>query len=90
MGDPSPMGVFGIYLEGTAACCQTIASTVFTNRSWAERVLVYLEANQHSNTPLLTTSNINYLVVWMNQENNVNQGVWGPRGSVLGGGRIIL
>lgn len=77
MGKPSPIGLLGIYTnDPSGPRCQT---TDFTNRSWAELVLRYL--NEFAFPPLIgppeapipvTTNNINNLTIWMNNENNIN------------------
>jgi hypothetical protein len=78
MGEPGSIGVLGIYVEGNSPRCQTIPSSNFTNRSWAERVLQYL--NQMMPTPMtpipLTTNNIENLMRWNQAENMIPAVPW--------------
>ena len=84
MSGDNPIGVLGLYFESPdAPRCQTIQAPNFTNRSWAELVLMFIETMQP--TPLepaslLTTNNINNLTVWMSQENN-SATWWGTGGA---------
>lgn len=79
MGEPSPIGMLGIYLgDSSAPRSQTVITGNFTNRTWAELVLLnieYIVPQVQPGAPLLTTNNINNMVVWMNQENNINNKV---------------
>jgi hypothetical protein len=82
MGEPSPIGVLGIYLDlanTSAPRCQTIAPTAsFTNRTWAERVLQYI--NEYKPAPLLpiplTTNNIENIMRWNQAENRIPNDKW--------------
>jgi hypothetical protein len=84
MGDPSSIGVLGIYLGNSSAPrSQTIVSTNFTNRSWAELVLLDIEyflSMRMISASLITTNNINNMVIWMSAENAAATW-WGTAGA---------
>jgi hypothetical protein len=77
------VGILGIYIDDDAPKCQMISPVVFTNRSWATLVLMYL-----GGPALATPNNIDNMLRWMSAENPPanNQGAitwWGSRPSNL-------
>jgi hypothetical protein len=76
MSDPgySWVGAFGLYIDGDAPRCQMVSPTNFTNRSWAELVLLNLGGPQ-----FVTQNNIDNLLRWMSAENPSTKW-WGTGG----------
>lgn len=78
MSEPNPIGILGIYPDSSSAPSCQAAFVIFTNRSWAERVLQYLnELTPSPMTPIpLTTNNIDNLTRWMQAENRIPENNW--------------
>lgn len=67
-----PVGVLGLYIEGSQPRCQTVAPIGYTNRSWAELLLREIGAP-------LTVNNIDNILSWMAATNSA--GSWWGTGS---------